>query len=215
MALELNGTTGVSLVQDGVVTAADLSSTLDLTGKTVTLPASQETAVVLLGEYAGSASEVSSVDISLDTSGDYWMYKIVIPMMKVGNNGEDLWWFVSKNGTYQTASNYTWSMQERNGTAQAGTQSSGATYGRLCWYPWPNNDGEAGGLEVNIRGSADANIKTTIHGAYAGQDNVGGAKSLFFTGMYNVAATHDGFRFSASAGNVVMQYGYKLYGYKS
>ena len=39
MALELNGTTGVSLVQDGVVTAADLASTLDLTGKTVTLPA--------------------------------------------------------------------------------------------------------------------------------------------------------------------------------
>lgn len=38
MALELNGTTGVSLVQDGVVTAADLASTLDLTGKTVTLP---------------------------------------------------------------------------------------------------------------------------------------------------------------------------------
>jgi len=37
MALELNGTTGVSLVQDGVVTAADLASTLDLTGKTVTL----------------------------------------------------------------------------------------------------------------------------------------------------------------------------------
>ena len=39
MALTLDGTTGVSLVQDGVVTAADLASTLDLTGKTVTLPA--------------------------------------------------------------------------------------------------------------------------------------------------------------------------------
>ena len=39
MALELNGTTGVSLVQDGVVTAADLASTLDLTGKTVSLAA--------------------------------------------------------------------------------------------------------------------------------------------------------------------------------
>jgi hypothetical protein len=39
MALELNGTTGVNLVQDGTVTAADLASTLDLTGKTVTLPA--------------------------------------------------------------------------------------------------------------------------------------------------------------------------------
>jgi len=38
MALELNGTTGVSAVQNGAVTAADLTSTLDLTGKTVTLP---------------------------------------------------------------------------------------------------------------------------------------------------------------------------------
>lgn len=39
MTVTIDGTTGVSLVQDGVVTAADLSSTLDLTGKTVTLPA--------------------------------------------------------------------------------------------------------------------------------------------------------------------------------
>jgi hypothetical protein len=39
MALELNGTTGVNLIQDGVVTAADLASTLDLTGKTVSLAA--------------------------------------------------------------------------------------------------------------------------------------------------------------------------------
>lgn len=48
MALELNGSTGVNLIQDGTVTSAkivagavaadDLSSTLDLTGKTVTLP---------------------------------------------------------------------------------------------------------------------------------------------------------------------------------
>ena len=38
MAVTIDGTTGVSLVQDGVVTAADLSSTLDLSGKTVTLP---------------------------------------------------------------------------------------------------------------------------------------------------------------------------------
>ena len=39
MAVTIDGTLGVSLVQDGVVTAADLSSTLDLSGKTVTLPA--------------------------------------------------------------------------------------------------------------------------------------------------------------------------------
>ena len=37
MAVTIDGTTGVSLVQDGVVTAADLASTLDLSSKTVTL----------------------------------------------------------------------------------------------------------------------------------------------------------------------------------
>ena len=43
MALELNGTTGVSLVQDGVVTAADLASTLDLSSKTITgIPVTNE-----------------------------------------------------------------------------------------------------------------------------------------------------------------------------
>lgn len=39
MAVVIDGSTGVSLVQDGVVTAADLASALDLSGKTVTLPA--------------------------------------------------------------------------------------------------------------------------------------------------------------------------------
>lgn len=56
MALELNGTTGVSLVQDGVVTAGDLASTLDLTGKTVTLPAGVGGKVVKLSAYQKSAN---------------------------------------------------------------------------------------------------------------------------------------------------------------
>jgi len=36
MAVTIDGTTGVSLIQDGVVQTADLASTLDLSGKTVT-----------------------------------------------------------------------------------------------------------------------------------------------------------------------------------
>ena len=60
MALELNGTTGVSLVQDGVVTAADLSSTLDLTGKTVTLPAGVGGKVVKISMYRRTTSYESS-----------------------------------------------------------------------------------------------------------------------------------------------------------
>jgi len=62
MALELNGTTGVSLVQDGVVTADDLSSTLDLSGKTVTLPAGTG------GKVLQVVSSQSASDLSLSSS---------------------------------------------------------------------------------------------------------------------------------------------------
>ena len=83
MALELNGTTGVSLVQDGVVTAADLSSTLDLSSKTMTLPPKyatvQETAETGLSgvasvEYTDIPSYVTRITligsgVSHSTSG--------------------------------------------------------------------------------------------------------------------------------------------------
>ena len=73
MALELNGTTGVSLVQDGVVTAADLSSTLDLSGKTVTLPSGQivqtvtTTVTTELDHGSGSYANFMTIDITTKT----------------------------------------------------------------------------------------------------------------------------------------------------
>ena len=73
MALELNGTTGVSLVQDGVVTAADLNSTLDLSGKTVTLPSGVGGSYVHLNTTSGT-SDVSSLYLryfDLDTYKRY------------------------------------------------------------------------------------------------------------------------------------------------
>ena len=66
MALELNGTTGVSLVQDGVVTAADLSSTLDLSGKTVTLPAGVGGKVLQVHQFSYSPASTFSTN-----SGDF------------------------------------------------------------------------------------------------------------------------------------------------
>ena len=70
MALELNGTTGVSLVQDGVVTSADLASTLDLTGKTVTLPAGVGGKVlqVVSASSTTAFSTSSSSDVSTGIS---------------------------------------------------------------------------------------------------------------------------------------------------
>ena len=56
MALELNGTTGVSLVQDGVVTAADLASTLDLSGKTLALPTNFVEAYYWYGHATGNTT---------------------------------------------------------------------------------------------------------------------------------------------------------------
>jgi len=64
MALELNGTTGVSLVQDGVVTADDLSSTLDLSGKTVTLPSG-------VGGKVLQVVETIKTDVFSTTSGTF------------------------------------------------------------------------------------------------------------------------------------------------
>ena len=60
MALVLDGTNGVSLVQDGVVTAADLNSTLDLTGKTLTLPS---------GAISSSDLPAGTIIQSVGTSG--------------------------------------------------------------------------------------------------------------------------------------------------
>ena len=60
MALVLDGTNGVSLVQDGVVTAADLSSTLDLTGKTVTLPAGTGGKVLQVVQAIDTTNKVMS-----------------------------------------------------------------------------------------------------------------------------------------------------------
>ena len=69
MALVLDGTNGVSLVQDGVVTAADLSSTLDLTGKTVTLPAGTGGKVLQVVNYVHASGEVSTTSTSLSDTG--------------------------------------------------------------------------------------------------------------------------------------------------
>ena len=215
MAVEINGTTGVSLVQDGVVTAADLSSTLDLSGKTVTL-ANTASAMVLLQEGAASATEVSSIDIPLDVSGDYFAFRLILPALLVGNNGQDLYARVrdASTGAYKTASTaYTWSVIERNAANQAGTQSTSDDHFRLCWYSWPNSAAEAGATEMIIMNNADASQRTSFTGQYNGRDNADSNKMTCFGGMCNAATQDDYFRLYAASGNIVINGGYKLYGY--
>jgi hypothetical protein len=60
MPLILDGSLGVDLIQDGVVTANDLASTLDLTGKTVTLPSGVGGKLVAYQTYTNSVRQVTS-----------------------------------------------------------------------------------------------------------------------------------------------------------
>ena len=81
MAVVIDGSTGVSLVQDGVVTAADLASTLDLSGKTVTLS----------GEATGPTV---SADLTLSGKGTAtitgipsWAKRITVLSYNASNQG--------------------------------------------------------------------------------------------------------------------------------
>jgi hypothetical protein len=106
MALELNGTTGVSLVQDGVVTAADLASTLDLTGKTVTLPAGvggkvlQITQSVLTSAVAATSSTYIDVMSGTITPSSSSSKVLVYFCINIGWGGNGhLSGIILRNGT--------------------------------------------------------------------------------------------------------------------
>jgi hypothetical protein len=112
MALELNGTTGVSLVQDGVVTAADLSSTLDLTGKTVTLPSGvggkvlQVVQDIDVGGNSTSSTTYQSCGLSASITPSSTANKILILSNSVidCNSGRQFAATIFKNGTDMAAS---------------------------------------------------------------------------------------------------------------
>ncbi len=113
MALELNGTTGVSLVQDGVVTAADLASTLDLTGKTVTLPAGVGGKVLQVHYFSYSPGTLFATNSSSFTdltgasttftptqSGGFLIVQAVVPIGCYGPSGGDVY---SYSGLYSSS----------------------------------------------------------------------------------------------------------------
>ena len=119
MALELNGTTGVSLVQDGVVatadladgavTAAKLNSTLDLSGKTVTLPAGVGGATTFISTT--DISNAATVDITMSSGYDAYQFVLgnVIPV----TNGAGLEMRTSSNSgsSFDSgASDYNWGL---------------------------------------------------------------------------------------------------------
>lgn len=135
MALELNGTTGVSLVQDGVVTAADLASTLDLTGKTVTLPSGVGGKVLQVVSYAKtdvfsttSATFVDVTNLSISITPSSTSSKILILCAANGSGASNAYLSVFKNGTnmYPTNGSRTPAMMDLYHGGSWGGQSTNA-----------------------------------------------------------------------------------------
>jgi hypothetical protein len=160
MALELNGTTGVNLVQDGTVTAADLASTLDLTGKTVTLPAGVGGKVLQVVQTVktdtASTSSQSFVDVpgmSVTLTPMATSSKVLVLVQFSGNNSAhgsikllrgstDI--FIGDAGsgsatrtTFQASSNSVWDVQNFSATYLDSPNTTSATTYKLQWaVPW-------------------------------------------------------------------------------
>ena len=96
MPLILDGSLGVDLIQDGVVTANDLASTLDLTGKTVTLPSGVGGKLVAYQTYTNSVRQVTSsstnyvamdFNITKQFANTLWVIEGMFPTNDNSTNG--------------------------------------------------------------------------------------------------------------------------------
>jgi len=218
MALELNGTTGVSLVQDGVVTAADLSSTLDLSSKTLTLPAANQSPMTVISSSDTFTSGASTIDIDLPTDSSYRYFKLILTGV-YGSVGFDAYTRIRLDGNtgYESgSSDYDYSVHEANGTGGSGySASAGISYMRLCWYGQGDANNEAVDWEINIFNSNNSTGYFRLQTTYGGSINTGISAVGQSTGQYNGSTgLVDGLRFYPSGGTLSYR-NYTLYGVKA
>ena len=215
MALVLDGTNGVSLVQDGVVTAADLASTLDLSGKTVTLPA-ESSAFVHIKTLEGT--NVSSLDFMHGSNGvifddTYTTYEFIIHYAYNVNVGNGFDGYPSQNGTSFTASGVEMIHQRiiyENGSSNENTRN--VTSAMLGTYlNLGNTAADPIGGRVQIRDPYSSSSKTVCMWDISGRDNSNYYRE-FGTGNTTSAGRTYGFQFAASSGNTNAKI--SLYGIK-
>jgi hypothetical protein len=215
MALELNGTTGVSLVQDGVVTAADLSSTLDLTGKTVTLPA-ESSAFVHIKTLEGT--NVSSIDFLHGSNGvifddTYTTYEFIIHYAYNASTGTNFNMFPSQNGTTFTSSGVEGVRQRvifENGSTGTLNGNTTAAMLRSILNLGDSAANPIGG-RVQIRDPYSSSSKTVCMWDLSGRDNDNYYRE-FGSGNTTSAGRTYGFQFAAGSGNTNAKI--SLYGIK-
>jgi len=145
MALELNGTTGVSLVQDGVVTAADLAS------GAITSAALPSGSVVAVRTYTNNTRTV----LSDSSNTNYWTVtdaktfgtetKIVV-LAHIGAYGDysgNLGNYISYDGTRSYSLDFTYTGQNQSHTASGQATFTGLSSGnktlQIGWQTDNNN----------------------------------------------------------------------------
>jgi len=160
MALELNGTTGVSLVQDGVVTAADLASGAITSG---ILPAGS---VIQMTHTTAGVSTITHTSSYVDVVSSS------ITPTAVGNKiiaiASMNFYIRAADSSYYGYGQYTWN----KGGSDVGTayqmyvaNSSGHLQSQqnTMSYEWTVGAGEAGSsMTIKMRGKKEANTSATF-----------------------------------------------------
>jgi len=207
MALELNGTTGVSLVQDGVVTAADLSSTLDLSSKTLTLPTDSGNWVEV---SSGTLSGNSTVTVDGAFTTTYRNYRMYINFTNATTVTDgDLDMRYRNGGSTDSSTNYEYRTEYWVPGGNSGTAVQSANTSNHTLYDnYDTNARIMGFIDFYSPAHTDANAMAmwTLQGI----DN-GTAKLMFGHGRYENTTAQDGLYLSMSA---YFNGSYKIYGIK-
>ncbi len=127
MAITINGTgtiTGISAggLPDGTVTAADLASSLDLTGKTVTLPSG--TGGKILQVKTTQYETATSIDVTADT------WKELPFSVEITPTSASSRFIVTYQTVGELGSNNHWNSSCGLGRAN----NSGSGYGSISWF---------------------------------------------------------------------------------
>ena len=209
MTVTIDGTTGVSLVQDGVVTAADLASGAITSA---VLPSGSQ---VLISEDADGGTGLSALEISLPTGStyDYYILKIDDYYFSTGG-GNDLVSQVAVNGTYQTgASDYRYiGPAAQTSVAVNKNGSNGANRIRYDWYSSGDSSAEPSVLHLQIWNSMDSGSFTRFFGIRTGQISSNETMTVLTGGFRANAEVNDKIKFYGHVGGTLNYASYQLYG---
>jgi hypothetical protein len=199
---------------DGIE-AADLASTLDLSGKTVTLP-SDKAPMEVISSSDTFTSGISTFDVDLPTDSSYRQFKLIWTGVygSVGYDGYARVRLDGNTGYESGGSDYKFIAAEANDTGGTNYASNtGSSVMRLNWYGLGDADGEAVDWEINIYNSNNSTHYFRLHSRYGGC--ISNSKPVVgqSTGQYNFGSLVDGLRIYPSSGTLAYR-SYTLYGIK-